>query len=144
DHDAVLDQDGARGRRALVVHGQRAPAAGDRAVIDDGDAGRGDALADLAGEHRAALAVEVALEAMTDRLVQQHARPARAQHDIHLAGRAVDRLQIDQGLTQGFIDLRLPALGRDPDLEAGPPAGAGRGALAAAVLLDGDRDVQSD
>src|SRR5690606_2099317 len=106
--------------------------------------GRGDALAHLAGEHRTALAVEVALEAVADGLVQQHARPARAQHDIHLAGRTVDRLQIDEGLAQGLVDLRLPALGRDPGLEAGSPAGPGRGALAAAVLFDGDRDVQSD
>ena len=56
-----------------------------------------------------ALAVEVALEAVADRLVQQDAGPAGAEHHVHLAGRAVDGVQIDQGLTQGLVDLGLPA-----------------------------------
>ena len=47
-----------------------------------------DALADAAGERARALAVEVAFEAVADRLVQQHAGPARAEHDAHLAGLA--------------------------------------------------------
>ncbi len=48
----------------------------DGAIVDDRDAGRGDALADLAGEGRRALAVEIAFEAMADSFVQQHAGPA--------------------------------------------------------------------
>ena len=86
--DAVLDQHVALGRRALVVDGERAAAVADRAVVDHGDAGRRDPLADPAGESRRALAVEIALEAVADRLVQQHAGPAGAEHHRHLARRA--------------------------------------------------------
>ncbi|MNI31505.1 hypothetical protein D3C73_853910 [compost metagenome] len=88
--------------------------------------------------------MEVALEAVTDGLVQQDAGPARAQHHVHLARRAVDGLQIDQGLTQGFVHLGLPAFGGDPLFKARAAARAGRGAFTLAVLLDGDGDVQPD
>ena len=56
-----------------------------------------------------ALAVEVALQAVADGLVQQHAVPAGAQHHVHLAGRAGDGVEVDQGLAQGLVDLVLPA-----------------------------------
>ena len=56
-----------------------------RAVVDHGDARRRHALADAAGERGGALAVEVALQAVADRLVQQDAGPAGAQHDRHRA-----------------------------------------------------------
>ena len=65
-------------------------AVGDRAVVDDGDAGRGHALADAAREGREALAVEVALEAVADRLVEQDPRPARREHDRHRPGGRLD------------------------------------------------------
>ena len=90
DEDAVLDQRGDAGRRALVVDGERAAAVGNRAVVDDGDARRGDALAHQAGEGALLLAVEVALEPVADRLVQQDARPAGAEHDVEGAGRGGD------------------------------------------------------
>jgi hypothetical protein len=46
-----------------------------------------DALADQAGEGARLLAVEVAFQPVADRLVQQDAGPARAEHHGHLAGR---------------------------------------------------------
>ena len=112
--------------RALVVDGERAAAAVDRAVVEDGDARRGDPLADAAGEGADALAVEVALEPVADRLVQQHAVPARAHHHVHLAGGAGDGVQVDQRRAQRLVHLLLPAVGRDPGLEAGAAAGAER------------------
>ena len=80
---------------------------------------------------------------MTDRLVQQHPVPAGAQDHVHFSGRTGDRVEIDQGLAQGLGDLVLPAFGGDPGLEAGSAAGARRAVLAAAVLLDGDLDVDA-
>jgi hypothetical protein len=62
-----------------------------------------DTLADPAGEGRAALAVEVAFEAVADRLVQQHAGPAGTEHDGHRACRGIHGLEIDQRLTHGFV-----------------------------------------
>ena len=87
--DAVLDQHGPLRRIALVVDVERTAAVGHRAVVDDGDARCGDALADAAGEGAGALAVEIAFEAVADGLVQQDARPAGAEHDGHRAGRRV-------------------------------------------------------
>ena len=80
----------------------------DRAFVDHGHAGRGDALADAAGEGRGALAVEVALEPVADRFVEQHAGPAGAEHDLHLAGRRGDRLEIDQRLGERDVDRAAP------------------------------------
>ena len=137
----VLDQDGARAGRAFVVHGQGAAPALDGAVVEDGDARRRHPLADPTGEGRGPLAVEVAFQAVAHRLVQEDAVPAGAQHHVHLAGGAGDGLQIDQGLAQRLLHLILPAVRRDPGLEAGAAAGAGRAVLPPAVLVDGDRDI---
>src|SRR5690606_6239847 len=78
--DAVLDQGGALGRRAFVIHAQRAAAAGQGAVVDDGAEAGGNLLTDLAAVGGTALAVEVAFQAVAYRFVQQHAGPARPQH----------------------------------------------------------------
>jgi hypothetical protein len=126
DQDAVLDQDGAFGGRALVVDGQRAATAGERAVVEHGDALGGHPLADAAGEGADALAVEVAFQAVADGLVQQHAVPARAQHHVHLAGGAGHGVEVDQRHAQGLVDLALPLVGADPGREAGAAAGPGR------------------
>ena len=72
-----------------------------RAVVDHGHALRGDLLAHQAGERRGLLAVEIAFEAVTHGLVQHHARPAGAEHHVHLAGRRRNRLEIDQRLAHG-------------------------------------------
>ena len=79
-----------------------------RAVVDDGDAGRGDALAHQAGEGALLLAVEVALEAVADRLVEQDAGPARAEHHVEGAGRRRDGGEIDQRLAERLVDGELP------------------------------------
>ena len=125
DQNAVLDQHGAVGRRALVVDGKRATPRGHGAVVDDGDALGRDLLAHQACEGRGLLAVEVAFEAMTDRLMQHHAGPAGAQHHVHLAGGGGDQFQVDQRLADRAVGGLAPRLGFD---EA-------RIALAAAITL---------
>ena len=109
--DAVLDQHGAIGRRAFVVDGERAAASRNGAVVDDGDALGGDALADQAGKGRGLLAVEIAFEPVADRLVQHDAGPARAEHDVHLAGRRRHGFEVGQRLAQRLVD-RAAASGR--------------------------------
>ena len=96
------------GRRAFVVDGQRAAPVADRAVVDDGNARRRDPLADAAGEGRRALAVEVAFEPVADRLVQQDAGPAGAEHHLHFAGRRGDGLEVDQRLCERDVDGPVP------------------------------------
>ena len=85
--DAVLDEHVALRRVALVVDRERAPLAGHRAVVDDGDERRGDELADLAGVHAGALGDVVGLEAVAARLVEQHAAGAVLDDDRHRARR---------------------------------------------------------
>src|SRR5262249_51239331 len=105
--NAVLDQYVALRGVAFVVDVQRAAAAVQSAVIYDRDARCGDALTDATGKGRAALAVEVALETVPDGLVQQHARPARAEHDGHRAGGRCLRLEVDPRLLHRLLDVPL-------------------------------------
>ena len=93
-------------RRAFIIDIERAAPLGERAVVDDGAAGRRDALADAIGEGRGALAVEVAFQTVADGLVQQNAGPSRPEHHGHGPAGAGDRLQIHQRLTHGFASER--------------------------------------
>ena len=142
DQPAVLDQHVALRRRALVVDGERAAAVGERAVIDHGDAGRGDHVAHHLGEHRGLLAVEVAFQPVADRLVPQHARPARPQHDRHLAGGRRDRLQVDQRLADRLVGLALPVLRLEDVAVGGALAAAGAARFHAAAVGADHADVQ--
>ena len=78
-----------------------------RAVVEHGHALGGDALADAAGERARALAVEVALEAVADRLVQQHAGPARAEDDAHHPGLGRTRLEVGERGVDGGVHVLL-------------------------------------
>ena len=73
--------------RAFIIDADAAAAARQGSVIDDGDALSGDLLPESPAKAEVLLAVEIALKPVADGLVQQHARPARSQHDRHLAGR---------------------------------------------------------
>ena len=62
----------------------------------------------------------------TDRFVEEDARPARPEHDLHFPGGGGLRLKIDERLTQRFVDLALPCLRRDEAGVAFAPASAVR------------------
>ena len=95
DEDAVLDQDVSARRHALVVDTQRPPPAGQRAVVDGGDDGARDRLADLASEDGRSLADKVGFEPMPTGLVEEHTAELIADDDRHLAsGR---RRRVEQG-----------------------------------------------
>ena len=79
--DAVLDEHVALRRRAFVVDRVRAPLARVRAVVDQRDERRRDQVADATSEHRRVLVDQVGLEAVTARLVEQHATRAALEHD---------------------------------------------------------------
>ena len=130
--------------RALVVDRERAAALVDGAVVHHGDALRGDPLAEQAGEGRGLLAVEVALQAVADRLVQQDAGPARSEHHGHLAGGCCDRIELDQRLAQHLVHHALPARRLEQAVVAEAAAGAGSGALHARAVADHDADVEPD
>ena len=75
---------------ALVVDRECAPLAGHGAVVDERDERRGDQLTDLVGVDRGALLDVVGLEAMTARLVEEHAAGAVLDDDRHLTRRRRD------------------------------------------------------
>jgi hypothetical protein len=110
--DTVFDQDRVLGHGPFVVHVQGAAPTRQGAVVHDRHARRGDPLADPTGECRAALAVEVALESMADRLVQQHTRPAGTEHHRHGSGRGIAGIEIGHGQTN-----RLARKGQRPILD---------------------------
>src|ERR1700722_12411047 len=143
NQNAVLDQHGAVGRGALVVDRQRASARSHGAVIDHGDALGCDLLAHQACERRGLLAVEIALEAVTDGFVQHHAGPAGTQHDVHFARRGGNRFEIDQRLADGAISSFAPRLGLD---EAGIAFAAAitlATAFLAVALAGNDRNIDA-
>ena len=115
--------------------GQRAPLAGHRAVVDDGDERRGDELAGLAAVHAGALADEVGLEAVAARLVEQHAAGAVLDDDGHRARRRRAGVELGDRLAGGVAGQLLDVDGvedLEPDrvahrLEAGLHAGVAVG-----------------
>ena len=142
--DAVLDQHGAPGGRALVVHRERAPAVVDGAIVHHRHPRRGHALAEKAGERAGLLAVEVAFEAMADGLVQQDAGPAGAEHHWHFAGGRRDGFEVDQSLAERLVHLRLPALGREELVVDRAPADALRACLLPLAVVHHDGNVEAD
>src|SRR6185437_14245561 len=140
---AILDERGALSRGALVVDVQGAAALRQGAVIDDRALRGRDALADAVGECGSALAIEITLQAMADRLVQQDARPAWPEHDGHGPRGRRHGLQIDQGLPRGLARERKRPIAGDELRERVAPAGAAVTLLAPSVLLDQHRHVET-
>ena len=95
--DAVLDERQARGGRALVVDILAAPLAGHRAVVDGGDAGRGDGLPQLAGEFAHARLHAGGLQRVPAGLVEDHAAESPGDDHGHLARLAVRRVEHRHG-----------------------------------------------
>ena len=142
--DTVFDKDRFRGRRALVIDGERSAPRGDGPVIDDGHAGRGHAFTDPSAEGARALAVEIAFEPVSDCLVEEHAGPAGPEQDGHFARRRRFALEVHQCLRQGFVDCAHPhALVDDPVVEIAAAATEGA-AFAPAVFLGHDRNVEAN
>ena len=140
--DTVLDQRGALRGIAFVVHLQRASTSCQRAVIHHCHAFRRDALADTAGKRRAALAIEVAFQAVPDRFVQQDARPAVAQHHGHVTCRCRRRIEIGHRLMHGL--LCIPVQHRIVEIAVVEASAPARGSLfPLAVALDNDRHRQA-
>ena len=94
--DAIFNQHIALAGVAFVIHVERAAAVGDGAVVQHGHAFGGHPLANPATESAGALAVEIALQPVANRLVQQDAGPTGAQHHGHFTGRRRARFQIGQ------------------------------------------------
>src|SRR6202789_2196335 len=141
--DAVLDEHGLLGGVALVVDIERAAPAGHAAVVDDRYFGRRDLLADQAGEGGGLLAVEVGFQAVTDGFVQQHARPAGAEDDLHLTGRSSDGAKLQDGGARGFACEVLGRFVAGEEVECDASAAAAGAACGVDLILCDDGDVEA-
>ena len=142
DEHPVLDQHVTPGRRALVVDVERAAAVDHRAVVDHRHQFGGDLLTDAARERGDALAVEVALEPVADRLVQQDARPARTEDDGHRARRRVHGRQLQRRLARRLGGEALPALRLEIEVERHAATTAEGADLTLAAILGDRRHVE--
>ena len=86
--------------------------------------------------------MEVAFQPVADRLVPQHARPARSQHDRHLAGRRGHRLQVDQRLADRLVGLALPVVRLEDVAVGGALAAAGAAGFHAAAVGADHADIE--
>src|SRR5574340_1775949 len=140
-----------KGKGAAMYAGYKA-ASGDILVVMDAD-GSNDPRespryvkpllegADFVKGSRFSLAVEIALETVADRLVQQHAGPARAEHDGHLAGRRRSRFEVGQRRVDRLVDVRSElCILEVPEAEA--PAAPARSDFAPPVGLGDHGDRQ--
>ncbi|MNN04396.1 hypothetical protein D3C81_1171210 [compost metagenome] len=80
---------------------------------------------------------------MADRLVQQHAAPAVAEHHRHAAGRRRNRFQVEQRLAHRLAGVVHGAVVLQEVAVVGTPATAVGAAFAATVLLDDHADVEA-
>ena len=92
---------------AFVVHVDGPAALKQGRVVDHRAEGARDVLADLARVVARALPVEVGLEPVADGLVQQDAAVAGRQHDLHLPGGRLARVEQDQRLSGGLFGVLL-------------------------------------
>ena len=76
--------------------------------------------------------------------MQHHARPARAQHHVHLAGRRRHRFEIDQRLAQRAVGRLAPVFGLDEARIALAPAIALGAALLPVALPGDDGNIDAD
>ena len=140
--DAVLDQHRVAGGGAFVVDVQGTATILQGTVVHHRAQGRGHLLADAAGEGGTALAVEIALETVTHRLVQQDAGPARAEHHRHGTGRCRYRFEIDQRLPDRLAGEFKAAIGLEEMAVVHASAATGGALFAPLAILGDHRDVE--
>jgi hypothetical protein len=138
----VLDEDRPAGLVPFVVDVDRAAALEERGVVDHGAEIARDARPDLAGVVARALAVEIGLQAVAHRFVEQDAAVARSQDDLHLPGRRLVRVEHRDRLARRLASVPLGALAFEVP-ERGAPAAAARSLLTLAVSLGDGADAEA-
>src|SRR3546814_16313137 len=91
-----------------------------------------------------ALAVEIALQPVADRFVEQYAGPAGAEQHGELARRGVDGAQIDERLGQRFVDRAVPLFGLEHMIVPLEAAEAEIARFAAGLFLVPDQALKAD
>ena len=141
---AVLDERRTLRGSAFIVDVEGAAPRTERAVVDDGALIGRHLLADAARERRRSLAVEIALEAMPDRLMQQDARPTRTEHDRHRARRRRRSVEVHERAAHRLMHQLFPTLVFDEPRETVATAAAAIALLPTAVVFDDHRHIQTN
>src|SRR6266478_5418989 len=99
----------------FIVHVQRPAAERNGSVVDDRAQLRCHFLTHQPRECGRLFAIEVGLQAMTDRLMQENARPAGAEYDLHGSGRRIDCPKLENSLPGAFASklARIQVAGED-------------------------------
>ena len=97
-----------------------------------------------ASECGGSLAIEVALKSVTDGFVQHDAGPARAEHDVHLAGWRRNQFEVQQALTHGIVDRLAPGASVNKPLIAFAPAIPMTAGFLAIAFSDHDGDIDAN
>ena len=135
--DAVFDQHRLLGRRAFVVHVEGSAPRRHPPVVYNGHLAARHPLPHESRKRRRLLPVEVCLQTVPHRLMQQNAGPSRTQHHFHLARRRRHRAQLQNRRPCGLRRKMLRTLRAGEGLNLHAPAAAGAApGHALAVLRD--------
>ncbi len=113
------------------------------AVVDDRAFRSRHALTDTVGKRRSALAIEISLQTMADRLVQQDPGPTRSQHHCHRTRGRGYRFEIDQPLTNRFASELERLVARHQIRQRVTATHTGVALLTTAVLLNEHRNIEA-
>ena len=80
---------------------------------------------------------------MTDRFVEEHARPARTKHYFHLARRSLPRIQLQNSLPRGFLRKILRSLLSEEKIECDATAPSGTASRRVAIGLGNARNIHA-
>src|SRR5207237_6152166 len=95
------------------------------------------------GKCRGLFAMEVSSQPMPDRLVQENARPPRAQDHCHRPGGGVSGAQIEDRLPRRLLGVVFPSTFLKEESELGAAATAIRPHLPLALFLRNAGDLQT-
>ena len=100
-------------------------------------------LTDAPAERGRALAIEIALQTVPDRLVEQDAGPPGSEYDRHRARGRRHGIELHDGLPNGFPRILHGFVARQEIVEIGTGATTRVALLPAATLLEDDADVEA-
>ena len=128
---------------AFIVHIERATPIFERTVVHHRAFFRCHQLAHAPGERRGALAIEIALQPVTDGLVQQYPGPTGSEHDFHAASGRRGGVQIDQGLAHRLARITLGHVTGKKIIVIETAATALAALFATPLVLYDDRDIEA-
>ena len=140
--DAVFDQRVLGTWRPFVIDSDRSAPIGNRSIVQNRDAFGRNLLPHEPRKRAGSFAVKVAFQPMANRFVQQNARPAGSEDDIHDTSRCRFCIEVYQCNAQSFAGNRLPVVAPDQTNKSRASAAAKHAAFTFSVFFDNHTNVQ--